>query len=400
MHIKMYMPAWPPGNTPNGIVTYGDEITKILKGLGHTVDILSYASTSKTSDMINLSDFIGPENLYDKIIRRISNSLSVNHRIGGAVCKSISIDSNRQGNVVEFEESFGLSAALMRTRSVPVVIRLHGPWFLNGQFEDERGRSLDSLIRIRKERDAITLADYVTSPSEIVLNAVRKYYRIELPNAQVIPNPISKPEEDLIWNMGTARPYSILFVGRFDERKGGDLVIDAFNNVIKCFPEATLSFVGPDNGLKANRRDNINIDEYIRNIVDASHRHKIINHGMLSKTEIASLRKKHFACIVASRSEILPYAVLESMAAGAPTIATNVGGIPEIINNNVNGLLVNPDAHEIAKACIQLFANPETAHGLSRQARMDIAQKFSPLQIARQTLQAYERAIATHRHKV
>lgn len=74
--------------------------------------------------------------------------------------------------------------------------------------------------------------------------------------------------------------------------------------------------------------------------------------------------------VLASRSEAMPYAVIEAMIAGVPTVATAVGGIPEIIENGVSGLLVPPlDDEALAGAITRVLHDPELRDRLAAGAR-------------------------------
>lgn len=74
--------------------------------------------------------------------------------------------------------------------------------------------------------------------------------------------------------------------------------------------------------------------------------------------------------VLSSRSEGLPMAVLEAMAAGVPTIASNVGGIPEVVNDGADGVLVAPgDAHALADALRRLLDDAELRLSMGRKAR-------------------------------
>ena len=69
--------------------------------------------------------------------------------------------------------------------------------------------------------------------------------------------------------------------------------------------------------------------------------------------------------------------VIEAMALGLPVVSTNVGGIPYLISNEENGLLVEPgDAEAMANAIIRLIENPELAENLSNKGRLK-AEKFN-----------------------
>ncbi len=85
-------------------------------------------------------------------------------------------------------------------------------------------------------------------------------------------------------------------------------------------------------------------------------------------------------CVVPSVwQEGFGLAVVEAMARGKPVVATRVGGIPEIIRDGVTGLLVPPgDESALANAIGSLLENRETAAEMGRNARRDVADRFTP----------------------
>jgi glycosyltransferase involved in cell wall biosynthesis len=107
-----------------------------------------------------------------------------------------------------------------------------------------------------------------------------------------------------------------------------------------------------------------------------------------------SLRLKHFATIIASQREIMPYSVLEAMSLGCPVIATSVGGIPELIQDQRNGLLVpSQNGKAMFAACKKLLDDHTLASRLGRQARHDCRELYRSDAIATQTISAYNQAI-------
>jgi glycosyltransferase involved in cell wall biosynthesis len=82
--------------------------------------------------------------------------------------------------------------------------------------------------------------------------------------------------------------------------------------------------------------------------------------------------------LLPSYAEGLPYALLESMAAGVPVIATRVGAIPDVVADGTHGLLIPPrDAKAIANALATLSADRERIASMSRACRRRIREAFS-----------------------
>lgn len=94
--------------------------------------------------------------------------------------------------------------------------------------------------------------------------------------------------------------------------------------------------------------------------------------------------------VLPSLSEGLSNAVLESMAAGVPVVATRVGGNPEAIEEGVTGLLVPPrDPAALARAICRLLQNPELALTLGQAGRQRVTERFSLEQMVRETEHLY-----------
>jgi L-malate glycosyltransferase len=82
--------------------------------------------------------------------------------------------------------------------------------------------------------------------------------------------------------------------------------------------------------------------------------------------------------VLPSLSEGLPMSLLEAMALSRPVVASDVGGIPEVIQHGINGLLVPPgDENALARACLELIRNREYAARLGARARQTVEQSFS-----------------------
>jgi glycosyltransferase involved in cell wall biosynthesis len=96
-------------------------------------------------------------------------------------------------------------------------------------------------------------------------------------------------------------------------------------------------------------------------------------------------------CVSTSLVDQLPAYVMECMAAGKPVVASSIGGVPEIILNNVNGFLVPPfDYKETARFIIDLLSNPEKAKEMGEAGRKIIDEKLNMDVSVRTFIKTYE----------
>lgn len=102
--------------------------------------------------------------------------------------------------------------------------------------------------------------------------------------------------------------------------------------------------------------------------------------------------------VLPSLHEGIPMALLEAMAAGLPVIATGVGGIPEVIEDHVSGILVEPgDACGLALTCRRLMHDAELSERLGQAARARIEERFSSRTMAAEVANVYRRLVG-HAH--
>ena len=343
MKIALFVSSWPPGSQANGIVTYAAQIVPALRRLGHEVFVVTPGKLDDDPQTIDLREFQAKPTVVARAYARLNPDAAVWRLTASALSGAIRYAVAKHDlEVFEIEESFGWSLAVSHRQLLPVVVRLHGPWFLNGMFDEQdfRGAPAASRRRQRWEARGIENAHFISSPSKTVLEAVKRNYRFNLPSCAVVPNPLDAVASQYIWSIERASADSLLFIGRFDKRKGGDLVLRVFVNLAELYPKLTLTMVGPDIGIRARDDKIILFKSFVQEFVPSHIRSRIKFCGSLNRAEIVKLRYRHFVTIVASQYEIMPYAVLEPMALGCPIVATDVGGISELIRNQQNGLLV------------------------------------------------------------
>jgi glycosyltransferase involved in cell wall biosynthesis len=391
MKIGLLVPSWPPGSSANGIVTYASQIIPALRELGHEVFVLTSRKPQGYGDSYTYElESLGPSpNVLDRAMFRLAPETAFLKRGCLLIASAVKALVERHGlDIFEMEETFGFSVALSRMQLLPVVVRLHGPRFLTGRFDDPNDRV------VRNEGRAILNADFVTAPSKAVLEAVRHHYKFDLAACKVIPNPLYGAREEEIWSIESCDVDSLLFVGRFDAVKGGDLVLRAFAGLAESHPTVRLTFVGPDKGIKTCDGRVSSFDEFVRTYLPERCRSRIEFCGEMSRLDVMSLRTRKFATIIASRDESFSYSVLEAMSLGCPLVATDVGAIPEIIKDERNGLLVpSEDVDAMIGAWGRLLKDRALAVRLGRQAWLDCRESYRPGEIATDTLAVYREAI-------
>ena len=406
LRVGYISPGWPLRDFPNGIVTY---VQNILIGLDSSIKPIILAGTligdEVEDQLINLYKINTNKSLFQKflfiMLFRIKLPLakSILYRkiaADNALKLHLAIQALESPlDILEIEESFGTATALMNMNKVPVVTRIHGPWIIISSIMKVEA-NWDDKHRIFYEGQAIINAYGVTAPSLDVLEKVRQFYGVALANARVIPNPVPAVPLDKQWRLNTDKKPTILFVGRFDLLKGGDLILEAFRLIALKHQEIELLFVGPDRGINVDGKTLTFIEYIDRFVPESSIKQRVQFFGHCDSFTIAQLRRQSLITIVCSRYEVFSISLVEALATGCPTIATAVGGIKEIIINEYNGLLAEPEsAASIAEKAIKLITNPEKMQTLSKNAIEDCKKRFSPEVIAAQTVDYYQTILAS-----
>jgi glycosyltransferase involved in cell wall biosynthesis len=395
MKIAFLVPSWPPGSSPNGIVTYASELIPALRQQGHEVFVLTGQKWGDEDPYtIDLRRFAPTQTIWDRTAYRIAPEPVFYRRLTIGIIRAIKrLTTIHQWDVLEMEESFGACLAISRLNLLPVIVRLHGPWFLTGPFTDRSNKHQLNARREKREGRGIQDAHFVISPAARILEAVKSHYKLPLPASRIIANPIKAGPPSQLWD-ARAGAKRILFVGRFDSLKGGDLVLRAFADLAESCSKVELTFVGPDHGIREKDGSIIRLEEFVRRYIPEEHRSRIHFQGQITHSAVMSYRRSHLVAIVASEYEVAPYTVLEGFSLGCPVIATAVGGIPELIEDNRNGLLVPAqDVKAMSNACRRLLKDHSLAVQLGREALRDCRRLYDPAVIAKQVVGAYGEAI-------
>ncbi len=166
-------------------------------------------------------------------------------------------------------------------------------------------------------------------------------------------------------NLPTDRPL-IGAVGRLSPEKGFDVLIRAVDQLIEAGTPVTLAIAG-----EGSLRDEL------QSLIDQLGRQneiRLLGHVADSRRLFNALD----AFVLSSRAEGLPNVLLEAFACGIPTIATPVGGVPQVLSDEQNGLLVPvDDANALASSLTRLLNNDALQQSLAQAGRQTIETRFS-----------------------
>jgi len=157
----------------------------------------------------------------------------------------------------------------------------------------------------------------------------------------------------------------LLFVRSFHKLYNPLMAIYVLHKLLRDYPDATLCMVGPDKDGTLNEANllvqQLNLSE------------KVYLMGKLSKKEWVTMSQGYDVFINTTNHDNIPISVMEAMALGLPVISTNVGGIPYLIQENKNGLLVEKnDVAAMVNKIKCLIENKELTASISKQARKTV----------------------------
>ncbi len=187
----------------------------------------------------------------------------------------------------------------------------------------------------------------------------------------VISNPINSKFVNVKGRNHEIVEKTIITVGRLTEQKNQKLLIEAFKDVQKKYPEYSVKIFG-DGHLRESLNKTIEKNGLKGSVF------------LMGETEnIIDELQKAYMFVMTSNYEGMPNALMEAMAVGVPVISTNCpcGGPKCLINNNENGILVHVNKKkELTNSMIKLIQNPDFANNMGENARK-IVNRVNPEKI-------------------
>jgi glycosyltransferase involved in cell wall biosynthesis len=211
---------------------------------------------------------------------------------------------------------------LAKKLNIPYFIKVHG---------SDINAHCDNKVRVDKIKAIANNSSGILSVSNALAEKmIHIGVRKEL--IQTIYNGVDKTLFFPTSNGSTLKSKKLLFIGNLKAEKGIKELIEAFATASKNHPGIHLQIAGTGNMNKyiVERCDALNILDKVELL------------GAVNHTSLPALINQSLLLVLPSYAEGVPNVILESLSCGKPVVATNVGGIPEVITDGINGFLTPP----------------------------------------------------------
>lgn len=371
-----------------GIAAYLRAIIPPLLGAGHRVTL--FAAAGETKDFAAENGQVSVHHTRLPSAHWYLSKVPVLRQLAVLPLRQLewSIAFYRQVSLVAAREKIdvlecGESGALFLKRIAPLVIRLHGSEFA---FRKHAGMPVDLSVRCNDLLEAYSSnrAVAITTPSQFQANEIVERRGWSASRVRVIPNPIS-PD---IWKAAATSNTNgnverlVFYSGRLAPVKGIEVLLEAAKRIHHDDPTTTFVMAGPWQmpkppeayGLELNRKSSDGV----------------LWIGPQQPSELMNWYQRAMLFVMPSYFESFGISVVEAMAFGLPVVCTRAGGVPEIVDDGVTGLIVEPgDASQLAESISRLLGDRAERQRLGQAAREKVLREFDPLKVAEQNLDLY-----------
>lgn len=188
----------------------------------------------------------------------------------------------------------------------------------------------------------------------------------------------------------TGDEFLVGVVGEVLARKGHIYLFQALAEIIEAIPNFKLVMLG-----RFNRSE-----PYVKKLRAIQLKQKLFRRvkWLGLRTNVQDFMAAFDVLVVPSIEEPLGLVALESLAAGTPVIASQIGGLPEIVRPGENGMLVPPkDPSRLARAIIDMAQSRTKRERLGENGRLMVQREFDPVQLTRDVEQVFQNVVSTRR---
>jgi glycosyltransferase involved in cell wall biosynthesis len=275
------------------------------------------------------------------------------------------------------------ATALSRLFQTPLIVSLQGETVMDDHDIYERSASLRLGLR-----SGLRAASVVTGCSQFVLNDAVARFGLTRSRGEVVPN---GADNDLaVQPEPISVPFKrfVLAMGRVVEKKGFDLLIDAFKLVADRHPDVGL-LIGGDGAARSG------LQELVK---DLGLEGRVLLPGRFTRANVRWATANATTFVLPSRVEPFGIVILEAMAAGLPVVVSARGGASEIVRDGVDGLVVDPFDREALAAAVDRLLNDPTERERFAAAGCERARAFDWSLIAARYVELYKLVLGAPRN--
>ena len=388
MKIALVCPASLPATQFGGIVFLAVDLAQEISEMGHNVTIY-------TTDL----DFSNGSNKFNKKLPRIEKfgKFLINRThvwfslklffVNTSMSKEIENDKPDIIHTIGLRSFQSIIAwRVSKKLNIPLVVSDQGG-LTTHPFLAESGFFLKTLYKIQDFfiRKIINDASVISVANEYeqkIFSSLNKKSRIEIiRNGVNLKKLVSKHNFKEKYQINS---NFILFVGRFSKSKGIETLINAFSIVKNELKDSDIHLVimGVDFGYQAE------MEKLIKKL-NLSEEIKVIKNP--PRDDVISAYGESEFLVLPSQWELSPLVPLESFAFKKPVISTNSHGIPYTVQNNKNGILVEPEnSLELSNAIVKLLNDSELREKLGQSGYNFVNEECNCVSMAKNSLKLYE----------
>ena len=277
----------------------------------------------------------------------------------------------------EYMQYCTIMPVLFPKLDVPTVVKLHGT--ISYMLLERNIKPSDLLFEM--ERNVLITADALSSVSNYTAKKTAEYFNCDKP-IKLLYNGIRIGEPANVAKI----PMQVVFTGTLVEKKGIYQLAKAWNNVVQRHPEAKLLILGKGH------------QEKVAAFLSAEAKRSVAFKGHVDKDVLKHDLSSSSVAIFPSYAETFGLAAAEAMASGTATIFTNRTSGPEVIRDNIDGLIVDPDnVDEISEKILLLLEDAGLRQKLELSGRKRVVEEFEIGKMTDKNIAFYEDVLARAR---
>jgi len=398
LRICLLSSAYPPAEY-EGVGRHTHLMARGLFECGHTVHVIARGEREEVSFYDGAYVHRIPDNLQryprERYLPMIHGALNYSHSVYDKV-KRLILNDGIQLVDSPLWQIEGLVTAI--SAEVPVVLRLQTAHRQIGMIERKRDADLRMIGEL--EQSLIEHASYWVPNSLATVRAISKVYNINPSSDRytIIPHGIVPVAEEAIRPFDlthTPDTLTVLYVGRLEKRKGIQDLFGAIPRVIERCSNVRFIIAGKDNSMHDGflRRTGLDYPTYfVRHYAQYANYVQFL--GVVSEELLYQLYQSCDLFVAPSLYESFGLIYIEAMNYAKPVIGCAAGGIPEVVEHGVTGLLVEPEAASaLAEALLDMLLSPIRLYEMGMAGRQRLLENFTHIQMAQRFAEVYRRVL-------